>query len=352
MTTEMMRNNASAVVSGGAQVTPPEDATSAATGPLTPWQRLAAWLPSPDDSIGIATFFVFFFALVRRRKVFIIDDVLRYRMPHGHRKANLEAMLDDIKALGRSSPVILLSSNEGIAHLFSDRNTTTFAFSRMPPAHPEELLLALQKYNYQEFSSLTMDAFHGVIQQYGMIHHACSARWWICLHQHFCGRRQTPDVLSVPPSRRGAGSPEFVDDFMRHLNLHRDAMISVAVDLDLQCEEAGRPFALAYSESTNVAESLRGYFSTIQIRNICNKLAPMYNTADADTLALPRRLILAAALLVTVSPANTDDARFLWQLEEAIRERVDKDDVFLEDFECKRYLHPLRQLLRQTQHAQ
>lgn len=353
--------------SGRSGDTSPGTSSSDAVGarPSLIRRALLAMIPSFDDSVALATFFVFFFVLVKRRRVFILDDVLRFGQPDAHKRHNVNLMLGDIKSYGLAYPVILLSSNEGIVHVFEDKNWTTYRHDELPPSTDMELLLALQK----TIPSVSPAPYHGLYQramsigkppspatieltlrdvssmraQFGAHHHTSSARWWAQVY-----RMTGENAATLQALCRGA------------VALPTSALQHIALNLDLQCDDVARCYAYAYSPSVGIRPYLEGYFPPEVGAELC---------AILGVREYPRRLILCAALLVAQHrgfPANGDInlstaeivsvayhscytlqafAREVWTCIRSHDLGPHGEHVFEEDRHCRETLSPLRRFV-------
>jgi hypothetical protein len=201
----------------------------------------------------------------RRRRVLIVDDVLKFEHGSVKEMANVRRTLNLLQQLPPSENmrIMLVSSNEGIGRLFNDNNKTTYHQVTFPAATDVEMVEALQRMKIpittEEF--LTAKAKYG-----GMPHHLYSTRWWRSLHLDGCAHIATSND-QIP----------------------RSMLRETALDLDLMCEPVARSYALAYSKEVDVASALKNFFTSDQVATVVSK----YGERG------PRRLVLTAALLVT-----------------------------------------------------
>ena len=105
-------------------------------------------LKCPDRAEQIVWAMTIFLAVMYccRRKVLIVDDVLTFQYCNAMKKSNaVQRALDILKQLPLSRhPIIVLSSNEGICRLFSDKCWSTFHEATFPAAEPAELVDVLR----------------------------------------------------------------------------------------------------------------------------------------------------------------------------------------------------------------
>lgn len=307
--------------------------------------------PSFDDSVALATFFVFFFVLVKRRRVFIIDDVMRFGQPHGHRRHNVALMLGDLKCFAQTYPVVLLSTNEGITHILEDRNVSTFHRVELPAATDEELCLAIQKscarlaprpfycaanHHHQPLQCFTTADVHLMRSQVGMAHHTSSVRWWMHLYQLV----NADEAILL---RLCSGSSSFDTATLQQ----------IALNLDLQCDDVAGTFGFAYSPLVDVRTSLSGYFDDRVGDAVC---------AFIGSSECPRRLLLCTALLVAQKsnflalgdtnglgdrvPQELDPPTFAFELNRILQKSTQGahgEDVFEEDLTCRATLKHIRE---------
>jgi hypothetical protein len=300
--------------------------------------------PSFDDSVALATFFVFFFVLVKRRRVFIIDNVMRFGQPHGHRRHNVSLMLGDLKCFGQTYPVVLLSTNEGITHVLEDKNVSTFRHYEFPPATDDELYLAIQKSCHQLapksfLTANTAQCFsvgdvHRMRSTIGMAHHTSSVRWWMQVYQLVGG-----DEAAM--LRLCSGETAFSTAALQH----------IALNLDLQGDDVAGTFGLAYSPMVSVHSSLAGYFNAGVADEVCTLLG---------SFSCPRRLLLCTALLVAPKsralalgdPVGCCDINvpvvdsFVVELNRILQKTAQGahgEDVFEEDLTCHNALKYIRE---------
>jgi hypothetical protein len=170
------------------------------------------------------------------------------------------------------TPIIALSSNEGICQLFSDKNPTTFHEKKFPPAQRGELVDVLRRTMAPD---ITLEQFGNLAQNHGMEHHLYSVRWWQI-------------VLDVDQRAKS-----LCNDLSGKPVLSRSTLHIVALKLDLACEPVARWYALSYSVEVDVAESLKIYFTSDDVERIVS----IYGARG------PRRLVLTAGLLITGSDA-------------------------------------------------
>ena len=202
-----------------------------------------------------------------RRKVLIVDDILNFQYGNAMKKTNaVQCTLDILKQLPLSRhPIIVLSSNEGIGRLFSDKNWTTFHEATFPAAEPAELADVLRR---TVVPNMTLDHFNKVKDMHGMFHHLYSVRWWRSVS------KRDADIRSLL-----SGDP----------HIDRATLHEIALALDLECQSVARWYALAYSVEVDVGDALKMYFDANEIASIIR----LYGAKG------PRRLVLAAGLLVT-----------------------------------------------------
>jgi hypothetical protein len=234
-----------------------DDRGSVTSGEEWSIEWITQHLPGFSEVI-VTVFLAVSFKLLRRR-VIIVDDLLKFQLRN--KKLSVFYVLEQLKQLSLNINIVVLSSNEGISQLFSDKNPTTFHEEIFPTAKPEEFIGALSRCLPDPPSTC---AFRESFNRFGALeHHFMSVRWWQLLSEDGYGFRP-----AEPMSRK--------------------TMRRIALLLDLQCEEVARSYALAYSQPADVA-ALSGYFTPTEIEQVAQR----YGSKG------PRRLLLTAALLVT-----------------------------------------------------
>jgi hypothetical protein len=232
---------------------------------------LAAAFPDTPNIVVLGLTALFAVLMCFRRKVLIVDDLLNFQFSNAGQKKSVRRSLDLLKQLPVTHhPIVLLSSNEGICQLFSDKNETTFAQKAFPQIQLDELVDVLELVNVR----IPLDSLKAVEKTYGaMTHHFYSIRWWgIVLNSEM--------VETVVKDER-----RFPRSVLRH----------ICLQLDLECQEIARSYALSYSAEVGVAAALKGYFTDAEVQLVVKT----YGARG------PRRCVLTVALLITGREART-----------------------------------------------